>query len=336
MEGCMEYNKKQKEILNEKYINQETEYFYWDEVYDYLDTYEEQTMSTSRWQRYLDTYENLEKEETKETIETDINRDIPPKTITNPVNIYVYGTLRTNEINGYYLEHALDAIYLEEIQLTGFIMYDLGSFPMCIKSKHKPNNITVEKYIINKEDLEVIDQIEGHPYFFKREEINRYDTKGNIHEGYIYLGDENLIQDYERIQSGDWQGTRKLITWTKEKDKPNKKKKQTKKKPKTKDKPKTTKDTQQKSEKPVPVTLILDQETRELYLETGIKNHPVILKMKDKNNRYTMSIPLIPKDNNDYEKATKIIIPTLDTKGAKDSNLKKGNLITNLIKGNNR
>ena len=113
-------------------------------------------------------------------------------------NIFVYGTLLKRESNHAYLE---DGIRIGEDALTGFQMFDLGSFPMIVPSSHSfPVVIVGEHYRIPIQILPRLDDLEEHPHYYQRQWL----TLDSGAEAWVYVGKVALTQGSRLLMGGDW------------------------------------------------------------------------------------------------------------------------------------
>ena len=131
--------------------------------------------------------------------------------------IFVYGSLRKGFHNDIYLK---DAEFIGNFQtLEKFYMYSYKSypFPYILRKKlekctSEPIQIQGEVYKINESILKRLDVLEGHPDFYKRQEIEvESNTEKLIVESYILENDKILdeINDgietlFVLISGGDW------------------------------------------------------------------------------------------------------------------------------------
>jgi gamma-glutamylaminecyclotransferase len=83
--------------------------------------------------------------------------------------VFVYGTLKAGESNHSY--HLSGAQFVGKgTTLEQYAMHDNGGYPVVFKLGDKP--VTGEVYEVSKSQLDKLDYLEGHPRFFKREQIN--------------------------------------------------------------------------------------------------------------------------------------------------------------------
>ncbi len=120
--------------------------------------------------------------------------------------IFVYGTLRPPQKNTpledsrYYPRVAPYLISTEWAVLDGADLYDLGSYPAARPGQH---TIRGEVLGVAPEALALLDRIEGHPLFFRRERVSVRAGDREL-EAWIYWAPESLVQGRRRILSGDW------------------------------------------------------------------------------------------------------------------------------------
>ena len=110
--------------------------------------------------------------------------------------VFVYGTLRENCRNHYWLEGA-EKVGVETIK-ENFKMIDTKcGYPTLIVSKEK-NPIVGEIYKIDDQILKKLDYFEGYPVNFNRKLI-----KTNYGDAIVYFR-ENFNYEFFLIESGDW------------------------------------------------------------------------------------------------------------------------------------
>jgi gamma-glutamylcyclotransferase (GGCT)/AIG2-like uncharacterized protein YtfP len=109
--------------------------------------------------------------------------------------VAVYGTLKQGQYNHPVLGRQ-GAEYLGTDILTGWVMYDLGSFP-CIVPTKLSGSIVVEVYKVA--DLKATDRLEGYPGFYDRVQVATH-----YGSAWIYFMRE-APQGAELINSGVWE-----------------------------------------------------------------------------------------------------------------------------------
>jgi len=122
---------------------------------------------------------------------------------TNPITVFVYGTLRNGEPYAYYLREAL---FIGYDKVSGFIMRDLGEYPMVFKKDDPGLTITIEVYKIDHHLLQQLDILEE----YNENDENSLYIRQTVYSlsgrsGYIYCGkDESKYLSYNIIPGGDW------------------------------------------------------------------------------------------------------------------------------------
>jgi len=117
--------------------------------------------------------------------------------------IFVYGTLRKGEMYSSSLDRSE---YIGESELEGFILRDLGEYPMAFLRDCPDLKIKIEIYKINRLTLHQLDIIEE---YREGDENSLYQRdivkcKSGL-SGLIYYGnDESKYLSCKIIQSGDW------------------------------------------------------------------------------------------------------------------------------------
>jgi gamma-glutamylcyclotransferase (GGCT)/AIG2-like uncharacterized protein YtfP len=108
--------------------------------------------------------------------------------------VFVYGTLRSGEINSQLLAEA--NFCGTHRTSPRFRMLDLGDYPGVIEPG--TSAITGEIYRVNPQQLRQLDQLEEYPQLYTRKQIA---TPWGLAWIYLYKGDRGR---YEVIASGDW------------------------------------------------------------------------------------------------------------------------------------
>lgn len=90
----------------------------------------------------------------------------------NHIRIFVYGSLKRGYFNNSLLRHAK---FVSEVKTSkGFTLIDLGCFPAMIKIKTE-SYVLGELWLVSKDILYRLDDLEGHPYFYRRQSIQLED-----------------------------------------------------------------------------------------------------------------------------------------------------------------
>lgn len=113
----------------------------------------------------------------------------------------VYGTLKAGRGNHRLLVNA-ETVTKNGLTKDKFAMYSSG-IPYVVKDE-KANNIKVEVYKVDDEELQRIDGLEGHPGWYKREEIIVTDTESKTEHANVWLYFMNLSkEDKARLKFHD-------------------------------------------------------------------------------------------------------------------------------------
>jgi len=111
-------------------------------------------------------------------------------------SVFVYGTLRGSHGNHRLL---FNSEYIEEDVIFGKSLY-VNGLPY-VHDGPDEEFVVVEKYRVDVDTLLVLDQLEGHPYFYHR--IRVVGTNGR--PGWLYqIVDVNRIKDAIWVESGDY------------------------------------------------------------------------------------------------------------------------------------
>ena len=114
------------------------------------------------------------------------------------MNIFVYGSLMRGESNHHFLNNEYSKYIGKAITKREFSLYDLGGFPGMISGG--TNAILGEVYEICPFIKSRLDQLEGHPQFYRRTVIEL--QSGEKVEAYIL--DPHYIKGHKLIKSGNW------------------------------------------------------------------------------------------------------------------------------------
>lgn len=114
--------------------------------------------------------------------------------------IFVYGTLLKGEYNHNLMTSSRFIKYGET--LPGYDLFDLGAYPALAEGGS--GAVKGEVYEVAREDLKLIDSLEGHPDWYERKQVALKD--GSVVETYIMPRHD--INDYPIIDSGDWRKRR--------------------------------------------------------------------------------------------------------------------------------
>ena len=112
--------------------------------------------------------------------------------------VFVYGSLLSGLINSALLDSSKKLG--DFVTPPKFKMFDLGMFPAIIPGGDTP--IKGEVYEVAGTTLERLDQLEGHPHFYRRTKIAT-----EYGEAWVYLFQTDL-RDSTRVPDGDWRSYR--------------------------------------------------------------------------------------------------------------------------------
>ena len=117
--------------------------------------------------------------------------------------LFVYGTLRRGEINSFHLDSSR---FLGMDRLPGFVIADLGEYPMAFETGNPEDSIAIEIYEVNDSVLRSIDILEdceeGNPgSMYNRKLV----TGRSGTTGFVYYGEESgSYSRFPLIAGGDW------------------------------------------------------------------------------------------------------------------------------------
>ena len=110
--------------------------------------------------------------------------------------IFVYGTLKSGFHNHYLLE---DSEKRESGFAEGIELHQGPGFPFAKKGQGVTHG---EVYYVDDKTLMQVDQLEGYPGWYEREEIMAQLYNGDEHQAYIYLNPE--ADNFPIIKDGVW------------------------------------------------------------------------------------------------------------------------------------
>jgi gamma-glutamylcyclotransferase (GGCT)/AIG2-like uncharacterized protein YtfP len=119
----------------------------------------------------------------------------------SPRRVFVYGTLLAGESNHRLLQHA--RLLGPATTAATFSMVSLGSFPGLVRGG--TTSISGEVYEVDDATLATLDQLEGHPHFYRRTPIS-LDTLGEVE---AYLLTPAQAKGHTPIPSGSWRRHRR-------------------------------------------------------------------------------------------------------------------------------
>ncbi len=118
--------------------------------------------------------------------------------------VFVYGTLRRDEVNHYLLASAR---YLGDYQTQPlYKMVDLGSYPGVVKGGG--TRVQGEVYEVSSQQMADLDRLEGYPHAYTRETIATPWGRAWI---YLYRGS---LKDRSVIPDGVWRETIVRRRWS--------------------------------------------------------------------------------------------------------------------------
>lgn len=101
--------------------------------------------------------------------------------------VFVYGTLRRGGSNHSYLS-GLDCI---DSECQGVVRYWKDGYSFPFAKRQDGMKIYGELYTVDDLTFKRLDYLEGHPNFYKREEVEVLGCDGSKHRAWIYLHNKN-------------------------------------------------------------------------------------------------------------------------------------------------
>lgn len=124
----------------------------------------------------------------------------------NLVNVFVYGTLRPPQPNTapadsrYYPEVARFVKSMTPGRLPSAQIYDVGAYPAIVRGD---GTVYGELLRLQPRGLEIMDRIEGHPTFYRRERV-QVETEQGQASAWVYWAPKGLTIGRPLIVNGDW------------------------------------------------------------------------------------------------------------------------------------
>jgi gamma-glutamylcyclotransferase (GGCT)/AIG2-like uncharacterized protein YtfP len=112
--------------------------------------------------------------------------------------VFVYGTLKRDEVNHHWLE---GASWQGEAKLLGVLLYDLGPFPMAVIGD---GTAIGEVYAVDEPGLARLDELEGYPRLYDRQVLSLNDGR----QAWVYLGRPRQVRHAPLLAGGIWNPTK--------------------------------------------------------------------------------------------------------------------------------
>ena len=115
---------------------------------------------------------------------------------TNPEYVFVYGTLKQNYGNYHVMERAKGIKICDAVTKDKFVMGG-GGIPYVVKVGEPKHQIKGELYKVF--NMQPLDDLEGHPTFYRREKIEVICENGKKQTAWIYFYTGNMVAEEEWI-----------------------------------------------------------------------------------------------------------------------------------------
>lgn len=120
--------------------------------------------------------------------------------------VFVYGTLRVDESNNYLLDQS--TYFGAACTAPAYTMWlPCHAYPAVFSSsifRQGNTRIAGDLYLCDADTLDALDQLEGHPHFFRRRKTCVFDDYNNPHIAWMYFLAPRSNQEFTTISSGDW------------------------------------------------------------------------------------------------------------------------------------
>lgn len=133
------------------------------------------------------------------------------------IHIFVYGSLRKGLQNHGKLDTAKYSGDWKTVDKYFMIGLKSGAYPYVtteqLNDSLLPTQIHGEMYIVSPQLLEVLDELEGHPYQYKRRIIDVENSKKETTHAHMYILESDDIKDgiqmsfhrrFVAVNDGDW------------------------------------------------------------------------------------------------------------------------------------
>ncbi len=104
----------------------------------------------------------------------------------------LYFAYASNLSKEYMLSRCPDAIPIKKVSLKG---YALTFNELADIIKDETEEVFGAIYVISKEELEILDMLEGYPDLYDRIGVELFDEKGNTYEAFAYTMTEKDLQN---------------------------------------------------------------------------------------------------------------------------------------------
>jgi gamma-glutamylcyclotransferase (GGCT)/AIG2-like uncharacterized protein YtfP len=120
------------------------------------------------------------------------------------IKVCVYGSLR----KGFHNYRRLEGSICEGTQkLPGYKMFSLGAFPGILPATPE-DFIHTEVYSVTPQTLMSLDSLEGHPRFYKREQVDTLYGRAWI---YVLQNPDGRYSDLPEVPGGEWGAERNVL-----------------------------------------------------------------------------------------------------------------------------
>jgi gamma-glutamylcyclotransferase (GGCT)/AIG2-like uncharacterized protein YtfP len=125
----------------------------------------------------------------------------------NITTVFVYGTLRTG--HGNWRGILAPYVGINATTKPEYTMRSWGGFPAVYDNGE--HSITGELFYVEDDTLEQLDRLEGHPNWYKREEIEVTDNEGQVVVAWMYVMPKSKTQG-EIVENGNWNDHVQVLT----------------------------------------------------------------------------------------------------------------------------
>ena len=110
--------------------------------------------------------------------------------------VFVYGSLLRGESSHFRLSRS--EFLGEALTAPSFDLLDMGGFPALIEGGSM--SVQGEVYAVSRETLSLLDELEDHPVYYRRTDVELADGSGVM----AYVLPRQKARHYPAIESGSW------------------------------------------------------------------------------------------------------------------------------------
>jgi gamma-glutamylaminecyclotransferase len=119
-----------------------------------------------------------------------------------PERVFVYGTLKRGHGNYRVMQEARGR-FIGEGRLEGALLFNLGPFPGVKLIEGGISSVRGEVFEVPPEGLRRLDRLEGHPTFYRRQEVEVRLSDGTSTTAWVYEY-QGRVEMGDLVEDGEW------------------------------------------------------------------------------------------------------------------------------------